>query len=613
MPTIEEVKDRLKQNGMIGASQQMGTTQAPAITTQAVQDAIRKESQRIDQVREKAKQGQLRGEDFGSVIQQQKTNAGANAALQTGDNLQQMIKEAQLQTEALTKPKGVVGGDADLAGSGQKLQQLAALQPQNEAETPWVDSSYFTPEPDAGITRMGKTIAEGAGNVITDAEGLRWMVRQNGGLQQVDNMTDAELQQLQNQMRDTSYQVTGRVYGLNPDGTTPQWLSVGDQVVTAGGTYIITGHKFDGGYTSELYDPNQTTESFRGNYNTGTYGSILGERNPYADSFKGNRESQGEFTGYGGYSMNPNGKMQFDTMSKSFDGSLIRTAIQDGKAYKLGLNGSLEPLEAGSLVQDASQRYWIVGADGTMLDVTPANPMNNPLNDGLVQQKQKEEARKAGIDVNRKSGRTRTTPLDPATQAQIDQLELQLQREQAALEGANRELYRQYRLEQNQLQDQLVGGGLSTTGAAEKAQAGLTADYLSKMNANEQSRRTAEEDAAYRIQLATLQAQQEADAQSRQQLQQKAENLAKYGDFSGYQELGYTGDQIASMQNAYAKENSPDTTYEGLSDYAMTLLNLYQANPAYNIDMGLQEALQSGLITEQDYLAARQAAAGIAR
>ena len=316
--------------------------------------------------------------------------------------------------------------------------------------------------------------------------------------------------------------------------------------------------------------------------------------------------------------MNPNGKMQFDTVSHTFDGERTRAAIQDGVAYEMDARGNLKPMEAGSLVQDASQRYWVVGADGNMIDVTPADPMNNPINDptGEVKRLQREEAKKAGLDLNRKqkaeAEAEAASRLDPVTQAQIDQLQLQLERQQSAAEAANRDLYRQYRLGQERLEDQLVGAGLNTSGVSEKVQAQLTADYLSGMNQNRQQTRTAEEDAAYQIEMAQLMALQEAEAQRKAEAQQKAATLAQYGDFSGYAELGYTPAQIAGMQQAYAAENAPDTAYKGLSDYAQTLLGLYQANPGYDIKRGLQQALDGGLISQQDYIAALQTAAGMA-
>ena len=536
------------------------------------------------------------------------------AMQQPEDGLQRMIQEAQLQTDLMTQPNAVLTGVNQMLTAGQKAAALPMAETTEKEE--WVDTSYLTPNPTTGETRTGRPIVEGAGGIVTDAAGNEWMILRDGGMQDVTKKSAADRDMLKQQQLDNSYQMTGRVYSLNLDGSTPQWLSVGDQVVTAGGTYVITGHKDGGGYTSELYDPNKTTANFQGNYNTGTYGSIIGQQNGNIDDFRGNRQSNGAYSGYGGYSMNQNGKMQFDTVSHTFDGNWTRAAIQDGVAYELDARGSLQPMEAGSLVQDASQRYWVVGADGSMIDVTPADPKNNPLNDptGEVGRIQREEAEKAGLDLDRKrkAEQEAAKQLDPATQAKIDQLRMQLERQKSAEEAANRDLYRQYRLGQERLEDQLVGAGLNTSGVSEKVQAQLTADYLSGMNQNRQQTRTAEEDAAYQIEMARLMALQEAEAQRKAEAQQKAATLAQYGDFSGYGELGYTPAQIAGMEQTYAAQNAPDTGYKGLSDYAQTLLGLYQANPGYDIKRGLQQALDGGLISQQDYIAALQTAAGMA-
>lgn len=625
MATIEEVQEILRKNGM-AANLQLNNQaaaqgqQPQTITTESVQQAIKSAAEKVNQRKEQARRGEM---EAPMISKQTAPDAGRSAGKPAqsdpagGDQLQQMIREAQAQTDAAAKGFTLLGGDQDLAGASKTLKAARMLLPQDEnsAKESWTDNSYTTWAPTTGITRTGKTIAEGAGGILTDSVGQQWMRQQNGGLLDLSGKTQSEINALQKQMQDTSYDVTGRVYQVRPDGKAPQWLSVGDQVVTAGGTYIITGHNFDGGYTTELYDPNQTTGNFRGNYNTGIYGSILGEQNGFADDFKGNRESNDAYTGYGGYSINrQTGETQFDTVAHTFDGSWTRAAVVNGIPYRLSANGALEPLEAGSLIQDASQRYWVIGADGKPIDVTPEDPQNNPLNDptGAVGKIQMAEAEKAGINLNRGNANAVQSQIDPATQAQIDQWELQLQREQDALEAANRDLYRQYRQGQLQMRDQLAGAGLKTTGAGEKAQANMTAAYLSAMNANQQNARTAEDEVAFQIEQARLQAEQQAKANAQAEAQQKAQTLARYGDFSGYSDLGYTPSQIAGMEAAYTRENATDQAYGGLSSYAQTLLGLYQQNPAYDIRSGLQQALDSGLITMQDYLAALQTAAGMA-
>lgn len=547
------------------------------------------------------------------------------AMKQPEDGLQRMIQEAQLQTDLMTQPNAVLTGVNQTLTAGQKAAVLPMAETTEKEE--WVDTSYLTPQAELkaqGQQMQGAWVDPRAGSYVQikqpDGSFVQdpMMYMRDGTATSTEGKTEEEIREMIRQAQDDTFALTGRVYRPNADGSVPQWLSVGDQVVTAGGTYVITGHDREkGGYHSKLLDANQTTDNYQGNYNTGTYGSIIGERNQFNDSFKGIRDSNGEYAGYGGYSINrQTGQTQFDTVAHTFDGEWTRSAIVDGVPYELGARGNLQPMEAGSLVQDASGRYWVVGADGGVIDVTPADPKNNPLNDptGMVGRIQREEAEKAGLDIDRKrkAEQEAAKQLDPATQAKIDQLRMQLERQQSAAEAANRDLYRQYRLGQERLEDQLVGAGLNTSGVSEKVQAQLTADYLSGMNQNRQQTRTAEEDAAYQIEMAQLMALQEAEAQRKAEAQQKAATLAQYGDFSGYYDLGYTPAQIAGMEQTYAAQNAPDTGYKGLSDYAQTLLGLYQANPGYDIKRGLQQALDGGLISQQDYIAALQTAAGMA-
>lgn len=56
------------------------------------------------------------------------------------------------------------------------------------------------------------------------------------------------------------------VYRVGADGKAPTGLKVGDQVVTGGGTYQITGVNADGTYQSQLVNRNQTTANYTGAY-----------------------------------------------------------------------------------------------------------------------------------------------------------------------------------------------------------------------------------------------------------------------------------------------------------------------------------------------------------
>ncbi|MBR5430587.1 MAG: hypothetical protein IK116_08710 [Firmicutes bacterium] len=56
------------------------------------------------------------------------------------------------------------------------------------------------------------------------------------------------------------------IYKVQSNGKAPQGLNVGDQVVTGGGTYVITGVNGDGSYSSVLYNSGQTTYNYGGTY-----------------------------------------------------------------------------------------------------------------------------------------------------------------------------------------------------------------------------------------------------------------------------------------------------------------------------------------------------------
>lgn len=86
----------------------------------------------------------------------------------------------------------------------------------------------------------------------------------------------------------TSSNSSGGTYKVGSDGKAPSGLSVGDSVVTGGGTYKITGVNSDGSYKSELSNKDQTTSNYSGNYSVpGIAGSWItnnrekAEENPY--------------------------------------------------------------------------------------------------------------------------------------------------------------------------------------------------------------------------------------------------------------------------------------------------------------------------------------------
>lgn len=58
------------------------------------------------------------------------------------------------------------------------------------------------------------------------------------------------------------------VYRVESGGRAPAGLSAGDEVVTGGGTYRITGVNADGSYQSQLVNSGQTTRNYGGSYQT---------------------------------------------------------------------------------------------------------------------------------------------------------------------------------------------------------------------------------------------------------------------------------------------------------------------------------------------------------
>ena len=66
------------------------------------------------------------------------------------------------------------------------------------------------------------------------------------------------------------------IYKVQSNGKAPGGLSVGDQVVTGGGTYVITGVNGDGSYSSVMYNSSQTTYNYKGGYDSLGNGAASG-------------------------------------------------------------------------------------------------------------------------------------------------------------------------------------------------------------------------------------------------------------------------------------------------------------------------------------------------
>lgn len=209
---------------------------------------------------------------------------------------------------------------------------------------------------------------------------------------------------------------------------------------------------------------------------------------------------------------------------------------------------------------------------------------------------------------------------DAVTRAAVQNIENQVNAARGKYESMNRDT----RVDE-QIGRETVAGGMAQAGV-DQSMSGTAGMIIGSAGGRERGK-NAEAEQLLEITGETAKAQAEtegeklqkeaAEQQAEQQkklaeamMQTKAETLAKYGDFSGYGEMGYTPEQVKSMKAAWDKQN-PAATWSGMSGYAAQLLQIYEKNPGYDIRGSLQAALDGGLISQQDYTAAMLAAQGI--
>ena len=235
---------------------------------------------------------------------------------------------------------------------------------------------------------------------------------------------------------------------------------------------------------------------------------------------------------------------------------------------------------------------------------TPANPANGWDWDYIERLRREQTQPKVTYvdeDGNAKKGTTEETPAEPK-RTYLDELRDQYQKmyddavkanndaAKAAAERAlgqveqgvgelgtqygnlNKQLYRDYMESLRTLPQEMAARGYSG-GMSESARLGLDTAYGERLNENEAARlaaiaklREQGADAEYQANAARDQANAQAQqnlyanlanllAQQQQEKAQRAENMAQYGDFSGYLDLGYTEDEIAKMKKAWIAAN----------------------------------------------------------
>lgn len=154
----------------------------------------------------------------------------------------------------------------------------------------------------------------------------------------------------------------------------------------------------------------------------------------------------------------------------------------------------------------------------------------------------------------------------------------------------NKQLYRDYMESLRVLPQEMAARGYSG-GMSESARLGLDTAYGERLNENEAARiaaimqlRQQGADAEYQANAARDQANAQAQQnlyanmmnlilQQQQDAATKAQNMAQYGDFSGYLGLGYTQSEIDQMQKAWIAANP---------DLAKTLGYVKAPEPVYS-------------------------------
>lgn len=146
------------------------------------------------------------------------------------------------------------------------------------------------------------------------------------------------------------------LYRVNDDGRAPSGLGVGDEVVTAGGTYRIDSVGADGQYKSTLVNKGQTTQNYKGSYATR---NTLPGYSDYTAGRLGNLER--------GYS--PSG------------------AVSQAKAY-------LQQVQ--SRRPGAYQSRWDAELDSLYDQITNRKPFQYDLNQDALYQQYKEQYQRLG-------------------------------------------------------------------------------------------------------------------------------------------------------------------------------------------------------------------------
>jgi hypothetical protein len=185
----------------------------------------------------------------------------------------------------------------------------------------------------------------------------------------------------------------------------------------------------------------------------------------------------------------------------------------------------------------------------------------------------------------------------------------------------NKQLYRDYMESLRVLPQEMAARGYSG-GMSESARLGLDTAYGERLNENEAARiaaimqlRQQGADAEYQANAARDQANAQAQQnlyanmmnlilQQQQDAAQKAQNMAQYGDFSGYLGLGYTQSEIDQMQKAWIAANPELARTLGYVKTPEPVYSSYSGGGSVTVSTeGLQDAILGDLNDGKDRVA----------
>lgn len=179
----------------------------------------------------------------------------------------------------------------------------------------------------------------------------------------------------------------------------------------------------------------------------------------------------------------------------------------------------------------------------------------------------------------------------------------------------NKQLYRDYMESLRVLPQEMAARGYSG-GMSESARLGLDTAYGERLNENEAARiaaimqlRQQGADAEYQANAARDQANAQAQQnlyanmmnlilQQQQDAATKAQNMAQYGDFSGYLGLGYTQSEIDQMQKAWIAANPELAKTLGYVKTPEPVYSSYSGGGKNNTPSAEQQANGRDLLSE---------------